>query len=236
MYPKVSIIIPFYNCSYVDQAIESALAQTYPNIEIIVVDDGSTMHTEKIDPYMDKIILVKKMNGGTATALNHGIREATGEYISWLSSDDYFFPDKTIKQATAMISQNMDVSFSNYDIMDGSGVVTIPSACMHPFSERDLYQAFMYTNPINGCTVMMKKDVLQKVGYFNPNYRYTQDYEMWFRILTSGIKIHYLHDVLVRFRRHDASGTNKHQYEMQQEMALLESQYRPIVLKQLLSL
>ena len=70
MLPKVSIIIPFYNDSYIDQAVVSALYQTYPNIEIIVVDDGSTQHQYRLAPYLSRIIYLGKANGGTASALN----------------------------------------------------------------------------------------------------------------------------------------------------------------------
>ncbi|MGO4274414.1 glycosyltransferase family 2 protein, partial [Paenibacillus sp. TAF58] len=80
MQPKVSIIIPFYNCPYIDQAIASAIGQTYANVEIIVVDDGSTIHADKIGPFKDRVYYLGKANGGTASALNHGIRYASGEY------------------------------------------------------------------------------------------------------------------------------------------------------------
>ncbi|MCD7032639.1 glycosyltransferase [Metabacillus sp. GX 13764] len=235
MIPQVSIIIPFYNCAYVNQALDSALAQTYPNIEILVVDDGSFLHVEKLDPYKDKIRYFKKENGGTATALNVGIQHAKGDFISWLSSDDLFVPEKTAKQAAFLAASPADVCFSNYDIIDEFGNVTLPSACTHPMTERNVYEAFMFGNPINGCTVMFKKDVFQKVGYFDHNYRYTQDYEMWFRLISKGISIQYLHEVLVKFRKHGESGTIKHQAEMTNEISMLESYYRPLVLQRLLS-
>ena len=96
--PKISIIIPVYNGSnYLKDAIDSAIAQTYKNIEIIVVNDGSNDkgRTEAIaKSYGNKIRYFHKENGGVATALNLGVREDEGEYISWLSHDDLFLPYK----------------------------------------------------------------------------------------------------------------------------------------------
>ena len=92
--PKVSIIIPVYNGSnYLKEAIDSALSQTYENIEVIVVNDGSNDNgaTDQIaQGYGDKIRYLCKENGGVSSALNLGIREMTGEYFSWLSHDDKY--------------------------------------------------------------------------------------------------------------------------------------------------
>src|SRR4030065_1713637 len=95
---KVSIVIPVYNGSnYLRGAIDSALAQTYKNIEVIVVNDGSDDggKTEAIaNSYGDKIRYICKKNGGVSTQLNVGILAAGGEFISWLSNDDGYIPDK----------------------------------------------------------------------------------------------------------------------------------------------
>ncbi|MFB3167772.1 glycosyltransferase [Neobacillus sp. 179-C4.2 HS] len=233
MYPKVSIIIPFYNCQYVDQAINSALNQTYPNIEIIVVDDGSTIYTEKITPFLGKITYLKKENGGTATALNYGIRSATGEYIAWLSSDDYFLPHKISRQISFMLNRNAEASFTNYDIIDKNNKVIIPWACYRISDLKQIYKAFLTfnINPVNGCTVVMKKDLFDRIGYFNPYHRYTHDYEMWLRLLVKGHQLHFLDEVLVKFRQHEESGTNKFQLKMRKELAEIEMYYRPLLLK-----
>jgi teichuronic acid biosynthesis glycosyltransferase TuaG len=81
--PLVSVVIPFYNCPFIGQSVESVVQQTYSHIEIIVVDDGSTLHREQLGPYGTGIRYFWKPNGGTASALNCGIRAARGEYIVW---------------------------------------------------------------------------------------------------------------------------------------------------------
>jgi teichuronic acid biosynthesis glycosyltransferase TuaG len=86
---KVSIIIPVYNCQkYVGYAIESALNQTYEDVEVIVIDDGSFDDTLDIITQFDGITVLVKNNGGTASALNEGIKTAKGDWIHWLSADD----------------------------------------------------------------------------------------------------------------------------------------------------
>jgi teichuronic acid biosynthesis glycosyltransferase TuaG len=231
MEPKVSIIIPFYNCSYIDQAIQSALDQNYKNIEVIVVDDGSTIFTEKIQPFLEKIRYLKKENGGTATALNHGIRAATGEYIAWLSSDDYFLPEKISKQVSFMISHQAEASFTNYDCIGNEDQLLFTWHGKRFKDINEVYHTFLLYNAINGCTVIIKKAVFDKVGYFNPYHRYTHDYEMWLRLLVNGYKIYYLDEALTKFRLHEESGTRKFQLEMQEDMVTIESHYRPLLMK-----
>src|SRR5258708_5856521 len=93
---RVSVIIPSYNCGrYVTEAVDSALAQTHPPAEVIVVDDGSTDDTEeRLRPYSGRIRYLRKENGGVATARNRGIHEAVGELIAFLDSDDSWHPRK----------------------------------------------------------------------------------------------------------------------------------------------
>lgn len=231
MEPKVSIIIPFYNCPYVDQAIQSAVDQTYQNVEVIVVDDGSFIYRNKLEPFRKKIKLLRKENGGTASALNHGIKAASGEYVAWLSSDDYYMPGKIENQLTFMRKNNYDASFTNYACIDKNNIVTNPWTCPRFASIEDVYKTFFLYNAINGCTVLCKKNLLTKNGYFNTVFRYTQDYEMWYRLLTKGIHVHYFDEVLTHFRQHDQSGTSKHQLEMGHEINVIETYYRPLLAK-----
>ena len=117
MRPKVTVVIPFYNCRYIAHALESVLQQTYRPIEIIVVDDGSNEHVELLQPYKTHIRYIRKSNGGTATALNAGIQAASGDYIAWLSSDDVFYKDKVAKQLDFMLANQAVFSFTDYDVL-----------------------------------------------------------------------------------------------------------------------
>ena len=109
--PKISIVIPAYNASnYLAEAIDSALSQTYKNVEIIVVNDGSPDDgaTAKVAAkYGDKIRYFEKPNGGSASALNVGIANMTGEWFSWLSHDDLYEPKKLEKQIEYINSLNL---------------------------------------------------------------------------------------------------------------------------------
>ena len=130
--PKISIVIPAYNASnYLAEAIDSALAQTYPNVEIIVVNDGSKDDgaTERIAlSYGDKIRYFSKENGGSSSALNTGIANMTGEWFSSHSHDDLYLPEKLEKQVAHMNTLGLDgaalprhIFFSDYDLIDGAG-------------------------------------------------------------------------------------------------------------------
>ncbi|MFC5653496.1 glycosyltransferase [Paenibacillus solisilvae] len=210
MLPKVSIIIPFYNDPFIDQAVVSALYQTYPNIEIIVVDDGSTEHQSRLDPYRSRIIYLGKANGGTASALNYGIQMASGKYVAWLSSDDRFMPDKVTKQVAYMEQMNAQISHTDYDIMNEHGTVTQRAAAMKYPTAKAFINSLKNGCPVNGCTVMMTKHLIESIGWFNQSLPYTHDYELWVRVVLSQVDFHYINEPLTVYRRHTQMGTAKH--------------------------
>ncbi|WDM21126.1 glycosyltransferase family 2 protein [Paenibacillus polymyxa] len=224
MLPRVSIVIPFYNCPYISYSIESLLAQTYPNLEIIVVDDGSTIHTDKIQPYLNAIQYIGKQNGGTASAVNHGFHLASGEYVGWLCSDDLFYPDKVMKQITFMLTHQLHVSFSNSDYIFPDG--TIESAKWPKItSQADLCRRFQFQNPLNGCAVIMRKEVLAHVGMFDQELPYTHDMDLWIRILLAGYKMGYLDESLNQYRGHPNTVTNRMSDKVLEEFQFLLQKY-----------
>lgn len=212
--PKVSIIIPVYNGSnYLKEAIDSALAQTYKNIEIIVVNDGSNDggKTEEIaKSYGDKIRYFYKENGGVATALNLGIKESEGEYISWLSHDDLYLPEKIERQIQYLgnTASRKLVLFSDFEALDlrkGSRRI-----CRVGYKGLDkLYSALLllFSSSIHGCTMFIPRGSFDDVGLFNEELRTTQDYELWFKMVKKGYEFRHIPEVLIRTRWHEEQGT-----------------------------
>ena len=215
-YPKVSIVIPVYNgANYMKQAIDSALAQTYGNIEVIVVNDGSQDDgaTDKIArSYGNQIRYFKKPNGGVATALNYGIEKMTGEYFSWLSHDDMYTPYKIEREVRCLREQGDPSTI----IAEGFQVIDAAGKYLYRTNISDLYTEAQLKNPvflllhggIHGCGLLIYKNHFQRVGLFDPSLPTTQDYDLWFRMFR-GQKICYMKEVNVLPRSHDEQGSKK---------------------------
>lgn len=229
MQPTVTIVIPFYRDPYIGVALESALKQTYPHVEVLVINDGSPTHNELLYPYRSRIHYIEKQNGGTASALNEGIRRASGEYVAWLSSDDVFSPFKISRQLEFMLERQSAISFTNFDSIDGTGRVTKQMVGQRFPHILNFYETFMTGNPVNGCTVMAKRQLLLNLGLFDESYRYAHDYELWMRVLMNRIDFHYLDEALTWYRWHDKMGTNLFRGDVNQECAKLHELYNPIL-------
>ncbi|WP_171050824.1 glycosyltransferase [Bacillus sp. BHET2] len=221
---KVSIIIPFYNCSYVDRAIKSALRQTYQDIEVIVVDDGSTQYIEKIEPYKQRIKYVRKPNGGTASALNTGLRHATGKYFAWLSSDDMFVDRKVERQVMYMKSINSRVSYTAFKTIDENNKV-LNEVRSRKMTRSTFRKLLLKGCPVNGCTVVADIDLIKQAGWFDENLKYTQDYEMWCR-LNLHTTMDYLDETLVLYRVHPKMGSATNGKGMIKESQSIQRKYR----------
>src|SRR5579871_1853260 len=108
--PLVSILINNYNYDrFLSNAIDSALAQTYPNVEVLVVDDGSTDNSRRIiSEYGDRIIAILKENGGQASSFNAGVSAAGGDILCFLDADDFFYPEKVARVVKAFDQQGVN--------------------------------------------------------------------------------------------------------------------------------
>lgn len=228
--PLVSIVIPVFNGeNYLKNAIDSSLFQIYKNIEVIVVDDGSTDSTESIiKSYGTKIKYFKKDNGGVATALNLGIKKAKGKYISWLSHDDEYFSDKVEKQIFCLNNlkdKNNVIVYSNFLIrsnMTGSLYSnSIKTNNTTHLVEADIRYEFLlslFKSEINGCTLLIPKKAFEECGYFNEKLKTTQDYEAWLKFFKEGYRFVPVNENLVISRQHNNQDTKTklklHIYEL----------------------
>lgn len=224
--PLVSVIIPFYNCPYVGEAIESVLFQTYPNVETIVVDDGSTRFAEALQPYRAHIRLVRKANGGTASALNAGIRHAQGEYIAWLSADDLFYTRKLARQIPWMIRYRLPFSFTNFDLYILPQHL-VKAKIMKPVgSRRELYRRLLSECVVNGSTAVFRRDLFERVGLFDESLPYTHDYDMWVRIALAGLPMPHLKESMTLYRHHPLMGSVTARPAQMAEFAASKARYR----------
>jgi glycosyltransferase involved in cell wall biosynthesis len=225
---KVSIIIPFYNCPYVDQAIESALNQTYPTIEVIVVNDGSTKYTDKVKKYLGKIKYIVKGNGGTATALNTGIKHATGDYFSWLSSDDIYHPEKISKQLQYLREKQANVVYSPVIYINSRSEPTSQSIGVSYTNKAFFLDHLLKGCFINGCSVLLKMAVFSRVGLFDETFPYAHDYDFWIRVAQQ-YDFHYLNEPLIYYRVHENMGTKKHVGVINGEIYRIQTKYYQIL-------
>lgn len=212
----ISILIPVFNGErYLSETIESALGQTYRNCEVIVVDDGSTDSTGAIVcSYGNQVRYIKKTNGGVSTALNLGIREAKGEYISWLSHDDVYVPDKIARQIDELDRvpaplQSSAIVMSNLQVIDDQSHV-IDRWAIHKVHDVKKFSCPLYPvmkGLVHGCTLLIPKQLIIEAGYFDENLKTSQDYDMWFKIFPK-VHVLFVQDYLVKMRRHKDQGTN----------------------------
>jgi glycosyltransferase involved in cell wall biosynthesis len=212
--PLVSIVIPVYNgANYLSLAIDSARAQSYKNIEIIVVNDGSNDNgaTKRIArAYGARIRYFEKENGGVASALNLAVAEAKGQFISWLSHDDLYAPEKIERQIDYLAEQADPggcVVYGDYSVFSNDLTDEVQVAL--PNTDPANFRYFITVqNVLHGCTLLIPRSAFDKHGLFDESLRTTQDYDFWFRIAADFDFLH-LPGVVVRSRSHEEQGTHK---------------------------
>lgn len=242
--PKVSIIIPVYNgANYVSEAIDSALAQTYKNIEIIVVNDGSNDNgeTEKIArSYGDKINYYFKENGGVSSALNYGIKKMTGEWFSWLSHDDYYSPEKIEHSVNVLRQQEFDSREKLIVYVDGM-LVKSDRTKLAPFhryfkdervySGEDAAVTLARQGTLCGCCLLIHKNAFNDVGFFDEELRFSQDALMWYNLFLGGYDVYYSSHKDVCSRVHKLQVTNTRKDLFYSDSLYVAKKVAPLILK-----
>ncbi|MEG3924720.1 MULTISPECIES: glycosyltransferase family 2 protein [unclassified Microcoleus] len=191
--PLVSVIIPAYNAEpFIEETLKSVLAQTYPAIEVLVVDDGSQDRTpeivEKISQKDARVQLLKQQNAGVAAARNLGIQQSRGEYIAPIDADDIWYPENIEKQVECMLEggEEVGVVYSWTVDLDEKGLLT---GGFRSFRiEGDVYATLICHNFIgNASASMIRRSCLEKVGVYDKtlkerNAQGCEDWDLYLRI------------------------------------------------------
>jgi hypothetical protein len=204
----VSVIIPAYNqADYLATAVQSVLDQTYPHVEVIVVDDGSTDHTAQVaqsftDP---RVRYVHQVNRGLSGARNTGIRHATGDFITYLDSDDEFLPRK------------VELCLDAFRVQPELGFVAGQSV---PVNEQgqpigklfdqalpEPLPDLLLGNPLHVGSVMVRREWQTRVGFFDESLRSYEDWDMWLRLALAGCEMGWIDEPVAYYRFHQAQMT-----------------------------
>lgn len=224
-FPKVSIVIPVYNGSdYLDKAIQSALNQTYKNLEIIVVNDGSVDDGKTAaiaQSYGDKIRYIEKENGGVSTALNRGLEAMTGAYFSWLSHDDEYRNEKIEKQVDALrkLKKDRAIALCDTEFIDEDSKVLDKSWGTPQSGVYSAEQVLLLMNKksLSGISLLIPKEAFLECGGFDTTLRFTQDADMWKRIFLNDYSLLVDKTVYARSRLHGKQQTNTHRERFREE-------------------
>lgn len=198
--PLVTIVLPTYNGSkYIKQSIDSCLNQTYRNIELIIMDDGSTDETpEIIKFYKDERIkiITHKMNKGLSTALNRGFAQSKGEYLTWTSDDNYYVENAIERMLEFLKEKKCDFVYTDfYGFSEDSLNITSITLPKNPELEK--------RNTIGPCFIY-SRCVKENVGDYDPSIILAEDYDYWIRI-SKKYKMYHLPSPLYYYRNHFGS-------------------------------
>ncbi len=210
---KVSIIIPcFKQAHFLAQAVDSALAQTHADLEVLVIDDGSPDDTAAVAARYAgdaRFKYVRQENTGLPGARNRGIGESSGEYLCFLDSDDTYAPSKVARQV-ALLDADPALGWVYCDIVtvDEQGVA-VPDQFSIAATKRDLsgdlFSSLMLGGYFPPHTVMIRRAVLDEVGGFDPALGGHADYELWLRVAGAGHRAAFVPEALANYRVHASS-------------------------------
>lgn len=206
---KLSVVIPAYNSSkYIEETLASIFNQTKPPFEIIVINDGSTDNTaEIVSKY--PVVLINKTNEGPSKTRNRGIAESKGNWIAFLDADDLWQREK-IEQVENFINKNPDTEMLSTGLFVGNPISgwskVAPRTLFNlnaSFFEQLYRRSFIATS-----SVVIKKEILEKVGGFDSTLLVAEDLDLWLRVALATTKYQYLKEHLLYYRVHDSSITS----------------------------
>ncbi|MBI5142728.1 MAG: glycosyltransferase [Nitrospirae bacterium] len=208
--PTVSVVIPAYNAEkYIAETLDSVMAQTYTDFEVLVVDDGSKDGTVSIaeryaELHPDQIRLIRKPNGGPSSARNAGIKAARGAYIAFNDADDLWLPEKLEKQMLFFESlpSNVGMTYTDARSFDDEGLWILPPGLdQYRKLGSNAYLKLLKNNVIPNCSVIVRRECFDKVGMYDQSPDIIEDYDMWLRIARQ-YDVDCIDDVLSIYREH----------------------------------
>lgn len=213
---RVSVIMPAYNAQkFITESIESVIAQTYLDWELIVIDDGSTDDTGAIIRQYEqrdaRIKSISQDNSGQGNAKNAGIAISTGEYIAFLDADDLWLKEKLEVSVGAIKAANAELLFTNYAVFNNEldvSKTTTMQVGNTIYKGRESIITFLNYNQIPNLTVLAKREAVISAGKFT-DMKVAEDYEMWLRMLGMGHTFQSIAAPLSLYRMHDNSITAK---------------------------
>lgn len=220
--PLVSIIMPTHNYGHlIRMSVESLLSQSYPRVEVIIVDDGSTDGTaDVLAPYGDRVRYLQRPHRGAASARNHGLGVAQGDYIGFLDADDEIPSDSIACRVGFLEGQpDLDVVFGDVEVVEGSDVV-VPSFMRERRAFQripresagdaayilagNLFDYLVEERFITMPSVLVRRSFMDLVGGFDEAFPNEHDYDLWFRLARTG-RFGYLDRVLARCHIHSGN-------------------------------
>jgi glycosyltransferase involved in cell wall biosynthesis len=222
--PLISVIIPCYNQGhFLAEAISSALSQSYANLEVIVVDDGSGDATAEVAARYRQVRCIRQENRGLAEARNRGLEASRGEYLVFLDADDRLGVD-ALRVGAASLDSHPDCGFvsGHYSLIDAEGL-PLPhsaSAC----ADDNHYSALLRGNYIGmHATVMYRRSVLEIVKGFDTSRQACEDYDLYLRI-AKRFPIHCHHGMVAEYRQHGSNMSRDYALMMRSSLSVLRSQ------------
>lgn len=201
----ISVIMSVYNAEkYLREAIESILTQSFTEFEFIIINDKSNDSSLKIIKEYEqedgRIKLIKnKQNLGLTRSLNKGLSIAKYKYIARMDADDISMCDRFEKQVK-FLEKNYDIDILGSYAYDINGKNKIIGKRRVPLSHSDILEMLPILSPLIHPSVMFRKNSLDKTNGYNENFRTSQDYELWFRAASKGLKFHNLPEYLLKYR------------------------------------
>lgn len=211
MQPLVSVIIPCYNhCQYILDSIKSVINQTYEDIELIVIDDGSKDDSfeeiKKIESEcrsrFRRFECYTRQNKGLSATLNEAIQWCQGKYVSLIASDDIMFPEKTSRQVKYLESTHVIGVFGAVAIIDASGnTVTTRISNKLSFSFEDI---ILNKHDLPACTQMLRLSTLKDINGYDENIK-VEDWYLWLKLTKNEERLYYIPEIFCGYRIHDSN-------------------------------